>query len=156
MAEGSERLAYLERLVVRERDTTIVVPVADLQWIEADTYYVRLHTATGRPRLLRERMAALEARLDPRSSSEHIGRPSFASIASGPSARCLATSTCAAHGRHPRAPESRSPRAPGVTAPGHPVSCCHPERSEGSCLRYSWQGSPQRRDEGPSSLRSSG
>jgi two-component system LytT family response regulator len=65
MAEGSERLAYLERLVVRERDTTIVVPVADLQWIEADTYYVRLHTTTGRPRLLRERMAALEARLDP-------------------------------------------------------------------------------------------
>ena len=42
-----------------------MVPVAELEWIEADTYYVRLHTTSGRPRLLRERMAVLEARLDP-------------------------------------------------------------------------------------------
>jgi len=56
---------YLSRLVVRERDGSIVVPVADIDWIEADTYYVRLHTANGKPRLMRERMAVLEARLDP-------------------------------------------------------------------------------------------
>ena len=56
---------YLERLVVRERDGSIVVPVSEIEWIEADTYYVRLHTSHGRSRLLRERMAVLEARLDP-------------------------------------------------------------------------------------------
>jgi two-component system LytT family response regulator len=63
--QKSERAGYLDRLIVRDRDAMIVVPVADLDWIEADTYYVRLHTAEGRPRLLRERMAVLEARLDP-------------------------------------------------------------------------------------------
>ena len=56
---------YLSRLVVRERDGSIVVPVADIDWIEADTYYVRLHLANGKSRLMRERMAVLEARLDP-------------------------------------------------------------------------------------------
>lgn len=56
---------YLSRLVVRERDGSIVVPIADVDWIEADTYYVRLHLANGKSRLMRERMAVLEARLDP-------------------------------------------------------------------------------------------
>jgi len=56
---------YLDRLVVRERDGSIVVPVSEIEWIEADAYYVRLHMSQGRSRLLRERMAVLEARLDP-------------------------------------------------------------------------------------------
>ena len=56
---------YLTRLVVRERDGAFVVPVSEIDWIEADTYYVRLHTANGKSRLMRERMAVLEARLDP-------------------------------------------------------------------------------------------
>jgi len=59
------RRAQRREIACGERDATIVVPVADLDWIEADTYYVRLHTAEGRPRLVRERMAVLEARLDP-------------------------------------------------------------------------------------------
>jgi len=56
---------YLTRLVIRERNGSIVVPTAEIDWIEADTYYVRLHLATGKSRLMRERMAVLEARLDP-------------------------------------------------------------------------------------------
>ena len=56
---------YLTRLVIRERDASFVVPVADVDWIEAETYYVRLHLSNGKSRLMRERMAVLEARLDP-------------------------------------------------------------------------------------------
>ncbi len=57
--------AYLQQLIVRDRDQTMVVPVADLEWVEAETYYVRLHTRGAKPRLLRERMSVLQARLDP-------------------------------------------------------------------------------------------
>ena len=60
-----ERSGYLERLVIRARDNSVVIPVSELDWIEADTYYVRLHTTNGRSRLLRERMTVLEAQLDP-------------------------------------------------------------------------------------------
>jgi two-component system, LytTR family, response regulator len=56
---------YLTRFVIRERDGSVVVPVDDVEWIEADTYYVRLHLSNGKSRLMRERMAVLEARLDP-------------------------------------------------------------------------------------------
>jgi len=57
---------YLTQLLIRERGATLIVPVRELEWIEADSYYVRLHTGNGsRPRLLRERMSILEARLDP-------------------------------------------------------------------------------------------
>ena len=64
-ADDSGDVRYLSRLVIRERDGAVVVPVADIEWIEADTYYVRLHLVSGRSRLMRERMAVLEARLDP-------------------------------------------------------------------------------------------
>jgi two-component system, LytTR family, response regulator len=56
---------YLTRLVIRERDGAVIVPVGEIEWIEADTYYVRLHGTNGKSRLMRERMAVLEARLDP-------------------------------------------------------------------------------------------
>jgi two-component system LytT family response regulator len=64
-SDGSEQAPYLTRLVIRERDGSFVVPVDDVDWIEADTYYVRLHLSNGKSRLMRERMAVLEARLDP-------------------------------------------------------------------------------------------
>ena len=57
--------SWLSQLIVRDRDTVVVVRVPDLEWIEADTYYVRLHIAGAKPRLLRERISVLEARLDP-------------------------------------------------------------------------------------------
>ena len=57
---------FLAQLVVRDREQVTIIPVSDLEWIEAETYYVRLHAAQARPRLLRERMSVLEGRLDPR------------------------------------------------------------------------------------------
>ncbi|HUQ79966.1 MAG TPA: LytTR family DNA-binding domain-containing protein [Gemmatimonadaceae bacterium] len=72
---------FVTRLVIRERDGSIVVPVDDVDWIEAETYYVRLHLSNGRSRLMRERMAVLERQLDPtvffrthRSAIIRIGR----------------------------------------------------------------------------------
>ena len=66
-SEGSEPPQYLSRLVVRDRDGSVVVPVSEIDWIEADTYYVRLHLSDGRSRLMRDRMALLETRLDPKA-----------------------------------------------------------------------------------------
>ena len=66
--QGSDAAAgapYLTQLIVRERDQVTVIPIGALEWIEAETYYVRLHAAGMRPRLLRERMSVLESRLDP-------------------------------------------------------------------------------------------
>lgn len=62
------RTGELTRLVVRDHRGTTVVPVDDLEWIEAATYYVRLHRrggADGHQLLLRERMHVLESSLDP-------------------------------------------------------------------------------------------
>ena len=60
--------AALTRLIVRDHRGTTIVPVDDIEWIEAATYYVSLHRMSvteGRPLLLRERMHVLESRLDP-------------------------------------------------------------------------------------------
>ncbi len=57
---------YLTQILVRDRDQTTVIRVDDLEWVEAETYYVRLHATATRPRLLRERMSVLESKLDPR------------------------------------------------------------------------------------------
>jgi two-component system LytT family response regulator len=65
VGEDPRDTRYLTRLIIRERDASFVVPVDDVDWIEADTYYVRLHLRSGKSRLMRERMAVLEARLDP-------------------------------------------------------------------------------------------
>ena len=58
----------LTRLIIRDHRGTTIVPVKDIEWIEAATYYVSVHRisgAEGRPLLLRERMHVLESRLDP-------------------------------------------------------------------------------------------
>jgi two-component system LytT family response regulator len=52
------------RLVSRGRDGTVVVPVDEIEWIQADAYNVWLHVA-GRAVVLRERMHVLERSLDP-------------------------------------------------------------------------------------------
>jgi two-component system LytT family response regulator len=56
---------YWSEILVRVRSRDIVVRVNDIEWVEADTYYARLHV-NGRSYLLRERMHVLEANLDPR------------------------------------------------------------------------------------------
>ena len=54
-----------DRFEVRVGDRRLFVAVADVDWIEASDYYVRLH-AGGRSYLLRESLQELEARLDAR------------------------------------------------------------------------------------------
>jgi two-component system LytT family response regulator len=70
----------LERFVIRSVGRVSIVPVAEVDWIEADGDYVKLHTGS-RVHLHRERMAALEGSLDPsefirihRSTIVRIGR----------------------------------------------------------------------------------
>ncbi|MEO5894201.1 MAG: LytTR family DNA-binding domain-containing protein [Vicinamibacterales bacterium] len=53
----------LAQILVRDRGRISVVLVNEIEWIEADAYYVRLHTGGG-VFMLRERMAVLEAKLD--------------------------------------------------------------------------------------------
>lgn len=65
-------LAEKERYEVRERERLIVpvpggsvmLPVAEIDWIEADDYYARIHSG-ARKYLLREPLSSLESRLDP-------------------------------------------------------------------------------------------
>jgi two-component system LytT family response regulator len=51
-------------IVVPTASGTVVVDLADVDWIEAEDYYVRIHTGAAR-HLLRDSLAALERRLDP-------------------------------------------------------------------------------------------
>jgi two-component system LytT family response regulator len=62
--ELRSRNQYLERLIVRSGGRILILRVAEIDWIEAASNYVRLH-AGGREYLLRETMTALEAKLDP-------------------------------------------------------------------------------------------
>ncbi len=57
--------AGLERLVVATARGELVIPVTDIDWIGADDYYARIHIGT-KSHLLRESLASLETRLDPR------------------------------------------------------------------------------------------
>lgn len=52
------------QLSVRVGDRIVLVPVDDLDWIDAEDNYARLH-ARGKAYLIRETMRALEQKLDP-------------------------------------------------------------------------------------------
>ena len=52
----------VQQLLITERGTTRVVPIAEIQWIETADNYVILHTATAQP-LLRQTLASLLERL---------------------------------------------------------------------------------------------
>ncbi len=54
----------IERIVLSTTECHLVVPVTDIDWISADSYYARLHVGT-RTHLLRESLSSLEMRLDP-------------------------------------------------------------------------------------------
>jgi two-component system LytT family response regulator len=62
---GSTAPKYLEHLMVRLAGTVTLLSVDDVDWIEADDYYAKLHVG-GKTHLIRETMRQLEARLDPR------------------------------------------------------------------------------------------
>ena len=62
---AAERPAYLDRVMVRIARQAHPIKVEDIDWIEADDYYAKLHVA-GRSYLVREPMQDLERRLDPK------------------------------------------------------------------------------------------
>jgi two-component system, LytTR family, response regulator len=65
-AERAEReRCGAERLVVPIATGELVIPVAEIDWIGADDYYARVHVGS-KSHLLRESLASLETRLDPR------------------------------------------------------------------------------------------
>lgn len=64
VAPRNGAVRYLERLAARGTRTTVVIPVADLRWIEAADNYVRLHTGSE-VHLSRRKMRDLEQVLDP-------------------------------------------------------------------------------------------
>jgi two-component system, LytTR family, response regulator len=56
---------YPQRFLAKSGSTSSVVNARDIEWIEAADYYVCLH-ANGKTHLLRESIAAMESKLDPR------------------------------------------------------------------------------------------
>jgi len=54
----------LQRIVIKSIGKITVVPVHDIEWIEADGDYVKLHTSQ-KTHLLREKISMLEKQLDP-------------------------------------------------------------------------------------------
>ncbi|HEX2202399.1 MAG TPA: LytTR family DNA-binding domain-containing protein [Longimicrobium sp.] len=61
---GGARRSFPDRLVVRDATKIAFVPVAELDWVEADGDYMRLH-CSGKSHLVRRTMAQMEQRLDP-------------------------------------------------------------------------------------------
>lgn len=63
-----ERIAtaprYVDRLAIPDRGRIWLVAVTEIDWIEAEGNYVRIHAA-GRDHELRDTLGALEAKLDP-------------------------------------------------------------------------------------------
>ena len=58
--------AYAVRFLVRDRDKEILLPVSEIDWIEADAYYSRLHV-NDKHYMLRESITELNNKLDPAS-----------------------------------------------------------------------------------------
>jgi two-component system LytT family response regulator len=56
---------YLKRLAFKHEDRAIVLKTSEVVWIEAEDYYVRIHSTRGR-HLVRASLTSLETRLDPR------------------------------------------------------------------------------------------
>ncbi len=55
----------VRRFAVTKRGHTLLLPVDDVEWIEADGAYVRLHLHDGANHLLRDRLKRLDRVLDP-------------------------------------------------------------------------------------------
>ncbi len=56
---------HLTRILVKEEDHHVIIKVADIQWVEAEDNYVRLHVE-GTSHLLRTSMSSLLMKLSPR------------------------------------------------------------------------------------------
>ena len=62
--EVAAKSTYLTRLMVKLSNRVILLKVSDVDWIEADGNYAKLHVG-GKCHLLREKMQDLENQLDP-------------------------------------------------------------------------------------------
>ena len=60
-----ERRVTADRLSIKDGDTVVLVPMADVTWCEADDNYVRIHTQT-RQHMVRTTLRAFADKLDPR------------------------------------------------------------------------------------------
>ena len=56
---------YLERIVLKSAGKVMFLPVSEIEWFEADDYYIKIHTAE-RNYLLRQSLNDLEKNLDPK------------------------------------------------------------------------------------------
>lgn len=65
-AENHSTATYTTRIVFKSRGRILFLPVSEIRWIAAEENYVRISTG-DETHLLRETMAHLERRLDPRS-----------------------------------------------------------------------------------------
>jgi two-component system, LytTR family, response regulator len=63
--DGADTSAYLTRITVKDGDQSILLNTSDVVWIEAEDYYVLIHSKRGR-HMVRVPLASLEARLDPK------------------------------------------------------------------------------------------
>jgi len=79
-AAAASASQYLRRLVIKSGGRATILPVRDIDWIEAEGDYVKIHTGKV-SHLLRETMKRLEVQLDParfvrihRSTIVHIER----------------------------------------------------------------------------------
>ncbi|HEV7891407.1 MAG TPA: LytTR family DNA-binding domain-containing protein [Pyrinomonadaceae bacterium] len=63
---GPESKGFLTRFMVKAGGRVIFVKSADVDWIEADNYYIKLH-AGGKNHMLRLSMKELEESLDPKT-----------------------------------------------------------------------------------------
>jgi two-component system LytT family response regulator len=63
-ADKPEQPAFLTRLMIKSASRVFFLKVDEIDWIEADDYYVKLHTGR-KSHLLRETMNELEAKLEP-------------------------------------------------------------------------------------------
>lgn len=64
-ARGTDAPEYLQRIALKVGDGAVVVKTAEIVWIEAEDYYVLVHSKQGR-HMVRASLASLEQRLDPR------------------------------------------------------------------------------------------
>jgi two-component system LytT family response regulator len=62
---AGRRKGFLTRFMVKLGSRVIFIDPADVDWIEADNYYIKLHVG-GRAHLLRLSMKELEEKLDPK------------------------------------------------------------------------------------------
>jgi len=63
-ARTGEGAQYLQRFAFKDGDRSVVLKAGEIVWIEAEDYYVLVHSKQGR-HLVRTSLASLEQRLDP-------------------------------------------------------------------------------------------